>query len=106
MDTSITFSSIVSSLQTLVNTIALPFAIVIAGWKIVYLAIFPGMMGADPLNMMPEGYSLQWPHVWTRIKLQLSGFARGMAWIGGIWILFNFVIAVVAMMANALDGVL
>lgn len=100
------FSTMLDSITTLVNTVFLPIAIVIAGWKIIYLAIFPGLMSADPFNQVPDGYSLQWDAIWTLIKYRLTGFFKGVLWIGGIWILFNLIISIVSVLAKNLDQVL
>lgn len=100
------FSNLVANLSDIVNLILLPIAIVAVGWKIIYLALFCGLMGTDPLNEVPDGYSLQWSAVWTLIRARLSNFARGLAWVGGIWILFNVIIAIVSMLAGSLDKIL
>lgn len=100
------FSTMLNSITTLANTVFLPIAIVIAGWKIIYLAIFPGLMSTDPFNQVPDGYSLQWDAIWTLIKYRLTGFFKGVLWIGGIWILFNLIISIVSVLAKNLDQVL
>ena len=43
--------------STIVNSIvdiALPVAIVILGWRVIYLAAMPILAGVDPLNMLDE----------------------------------------------------
>lgn len=99
------FSSMISTVTGLVNMF-LPIAILIAGWKIIYLLIFPGMLGSDPFNQVPDGYSLQWDAIWTLIKYRLTGFFKGLLWIGGIWLLFNGIVGFVSVLASNLAIVL
>lgn len=100
------FSTMLNNLTQLVNTVFLPIAIFLAGAKIIYLAIFPGIMGSDPFNQVPDGYSLQWDAIWTLIKQRLTGFFRGLMWIGGIWILFNLIVSIVGLLAGNLENVM
>lgn len=100
------FSSMLSTVTDLVNRVFLPIAIVVAGWKIIYLLIFPGLLGSDPFNQVPDGYSLQWDAIWTLVKYRLTGFFKGLLWIGGIWLLFNVVIGIVSILASNLALVL
>lgn len=99
------FSSMISTVTGLVNMF-LPIAILIAGWKIIYLLIFPGLLGSDPFNQVPDGYSLQWDAIWTLIKYRLTGFFKGLLWIGGIWLLFNGIVGFVSVLASNLAIVL
>lgn len=41
-----------SVLKVIVNGVLLPAAILVAAWKIIYIAIFPLMMRSDPLGMV------------------------------------------------------
>lgn len=100
------FATMLDNVTLLVNTVFLPIAIIIAGWKIIYLAIFPGLMSTDPFNQVPDGYSLQWDAIWTLIKYKLTGFFKGVLWIGGIWMLFNLIISIVSVLARNIDTVL
>ena len=100
------FSAMLDTGTNLVNRVFLPIAIVIAGWKIIYLLIFPGLLGSDPFNQVPDGYSLQWDAIWTLVKYHLTGFFKGLLWIGGIWLLFNVVIGIVSILASNLALVL
>lgn len=96
------FSSMLSTVTDLVNYVFLPIAIVAAGWKIIYLLIFPGLLGTDPFNQVPDGYSLQWDAIWTLVKYHLTGFFKGLLWIGGIWLLFNLIVGIVSVLASNL----
>lgn len=100
------FSSMLSTVTDLVNKVFLPIAIVAAGWKIIYLLIFPGLLGSDPFNQVPDGYSLQWDAIWTLVKYRLTGFFKGLLWIGGIWLLFNVIVGIVSILASNLALVL
>jgi hypothetical protein len=105
-DNAPTFSAMLSSVTDLVNHVFLPIAIVAAGWKIIYLVIFPGLLGIDPFNQVPDGYSLQWDAVWTLVKYHFTGFFKGLLWVGGICVMFNFVVSIVSVMAANLDDVM
>lgn len=100
------FSAMLSTVTDLVNKVFLPIAIVAAGWKIIYILIFPGLLGSDPFNQVPDGYSLQWDAIWTLVKYRLTGFFKGLLWIGGIWLLFNLIIGIVSILATNLALVL
>lgn len=39
-------------IKVIVNSVLLPSAILVAAWKIIYIAIFPLMMRSDPLGMV------------------------------------------------------
>ena len=41
-----------SVLKVIVNGVLLPAAILVAAWKVIYIAIFPLMMRSDPLGMV------------------------------------------------------
>lgn len=99
-----TFSAMLDTIRNLVNTVALPIAIVMAGWKIIYLAIFPGLLGSDPFNQVPDGYSLQWDAIITLIKYHLTGFFKGILYIACFWAGFNIIIGIVSVLAQGLDG--
>lgn len=98
------FSDMILTIRDLVNTVFLPIAIVVCGWKIIYLALFCGILGVDPFNEVPDTYSLQWDAIMTLIKQRLAGFFKGMLWIAGIFIVFNLVIAVVSILATQIDA--
>lgn len=106
------FATLVTGIQNVVNTVLIPLAILWAGWQIIYLAIFCGLIGADPLDMIPEGHrghggdDMSWPRVWQEIKLRLSGFARGLAWVAGIWVIFNAVLMIVSFLATQIDAII
>lgn len=44
----------IAMLRTLMNAIALPIAILLCIWRVVYLAAFPMMMNIDPLHMTEQ----------------------------------------------------
>ena len=89
------FATLVTGIQNVVNTVLIPLAILWAGWQIIYLAIFCGLIGAE-----------SWPRVWQEIKLRLSGFARGLAWVAGIWVIFNAVLMIVSFLATQIDAII
>lgn len=84
-----------------VNRVGIPLAILVSGWKIAYLAVVCGIMGIDPLSMMPDG-STNWQYVFTRIKLHLTGFVKGLAWISSIALIFNTILFIVQRIALGL----
>ena len=102
-DDTISFSTMTGILQTIVSVLLLPLGILIAASRIVYLAIFPGIMNIDPLEMM-EGPDFSAADVKGRIKGSFWGFAKGLAWVCGIWVIIQLCLTVVNMLASALDA--
>ena len=92
------FGAMVTMLQTLVTVLLLPLGILIAAWKIVYLAVFVGIMNIDPFDLGTSD------PVTVQIKNQFWGFAKGLAWVAGIWVVLQLALTVANMLASALDA--
>lgn len=104
------FGSMIESLSNIVNKLLLPIGILIAAWKIIYIVLVVGLLGVDPLEMMEAGEDstknisdLSSYNIMRMVRSQLKGFGYGLLWVGGVWILFQIIISVVAMFANAVS---
>lgn len=104
------FGSMIKSMQNIVNKLLLPIGIIIAAWKIIYIVLVVGLLGVDPLEMMEAGEDntknlgdLSSYNIMRMVKSQLKGFGYGLLWVGGVWILFQIIVSVVAMFANAVS---
>ena len=93
-------SNIMGTLSFLVSFIFLPLGILIAGSKIIYIAIFCGVFGTDPLGWA-DPHAIEAP--WSAVKDNLKGFLYGLFWVAGIWVVFQVILNVVALLANSLD---
>ena len=98
------FASIIDSLRTLVTVVLLPVGILIAGWRIAYLAVFCAMGGIDPLGLLNggDGGEIKTSDAVAEIKSHLTGFIKGLAWVGGIWIIFQFALGIAQLFASTL----
>lgn len=94
------FISMLSPVADFVNMVLLPIAIVAAGWRIIYFLIFPWLLGSDPFNQVPDGYSLQSDTILTLVKYYLPDFFKGLLWIGGIWLLFNVFLVIISILVR------
>lgn len=97
---SIGFSRIISALQAFATYIMLPLGVLIAAWRIIYLAAFCGIAGIDPLNIC-DGNVGKWSE---ELKASISGFVKGLCWIGGIFIIFQFALVCAAGLAGIMEG--
>ena len=95
-------SSAFGALQTLVTTLFLPLGIAWASWQIVYIAVVCGLIGIDPLNLI--GGNVDQDHVWAEVRKRFRNFGYGIAWVAGIWLLFEFVLFVVTKFANIIGN--
>lgn len=86
------------SLNKIATNFLLPVGIAWASWQIVYVAVVCGIIGIDPLNLV--GGDLDQDHVWAEVRNRFRNFAYGIAWVAGIWLLFEFVLFVVTKFAN------
>ena len=101
----VTFSSLLEQLRTIVTTLLLPLAVLICAWRIIYIAVFAGIMGIDPLNMVSDtdrDGQVSGSEVMQAIKAHLSGFFHGLMWIGGLFIIFQIAITLAALLARTL----
>lgn len=104
------FGMMIEALRDIVNNLLLPIGVLVAAWKIIYIALVVGLLGVDPLEMMEAGDDntknigdLSSYNIMRMVRSQLKGFAYGLLWVGGVWILFQIIISVVAMFANAVS---
>lgn len=109
-DDAVGFGAMIESLTNIVNKLLLPIGVLIAAWKIIYIVLVVGLLGIDPLEMMESGEDntknigdLSSYNIMRMVQSQLKGFAYGLLWVGGVWILFQIIVSVVAMFANAVS---
>lgn len=109
-DDAVGFGAMIESLTNIVNKILLPIGVLVAAWKIIYIVLVVGLLGIDPLEMMEAGEDntknigdLSSYNIMRMVQSQLKGFAYGLLWVGGVWILFQIIVSVVAMFANAVS---
>lgn len=110
-DDAVGFGMMIESLTNIVNKLLLPIGVLIAAWKIIYIVLVVGLLGIDPLEMMESGEDntknigdLSSYNIMRMVQSQLKGFAYGLLWVGGVWILFQIIVSVVAMFANAVSA--
>lgn len=110
-DDAVGFGVMIESLTNIVNKLLLPIGVLIAAWKIIYIVLVVGLLGIDPLEMMEAGEDntknigdLSSYNIMRMVQSQLKGFAYGLLWVGGVWILFQIIVSVVAMFANAVSA--
>ena len=109
-DDAVGFGAMIESLTNIVNKLLLPIGVLVAAWKIIYIVLVVGLLGIDPLEMMEYGEDntknigdLSSYNIMRMVQSQLKGFAYGLLWVGGVWILFQIIVSVVAMFANAVS---
>lgn len=109
-DNAVGFGAMIESLTNIVNKLLLPIGVLVAAWKIIYIVLVVGLLGIDPLEMMESGEDntknigdLSSYNIMRMVQSQLKGFAYGLLWVGGVWILFQIIVSVVAMFANAVS---
>lgn len=109
-DDAVGFGMMITSLTNIVNKLLLPIGVLVAAWKIIYIVLVVGLLGIDPLEMMEAGEDntknigdLSSYNIMRMVQSQLKGFAYGLLWVGGVWILFQIIVSVVAMFANAVS---
>lgn len=102
------FSSIIDSLNFLVTAVFLPLGILVSAWRIIYLVVFCGIGGIDPFDIMDldknEKSDVTASQVWTQVKVQFVSFAKGLAWVVGIWIIFQFALGVASIFVSTLES--
>lgn len=102
------FSDIITSLRFLVTAIGLPLGIVVSAWKIIYLVVFCGIGGFDPLGMLDSdknGMSdTSDENIWRQVKVHFLGFIYGVAWVVGIWVIFQFALGVASLFVQTLNS--
>ena len=110
-DDAVGFGAMIESLTNIVNKLLLPIGVLVAAWKIIYIVLVVGLLGIDPLEMMESGEDntknigdLSSYNIMRMVQSQLKGFAYGLLWVGGVWILFQIIVSVVAMFANAVSS--
>lgn len=97
------FVQLIGALQNILTTLLLPIAIVICAWKILYIAVVGGIMGMDPMNVISDqdnDGAISFADVKIALMAHVSGFLKGLMWIGGIFIIFQLVLSVAAMFAK------
>ena len=90
----------IERVNLVVTGLLLPVGIVWASWQIVYIALVCGLLGIDPLDLITKDDE---DKPWEAIKKRFSNFAIGLALVGGIWLIFELVLFVVANFVGALE---
>ena len=88
--------------------LGLPLGIVVSAWKIIYLVVFCGIGGFDPLGMLDSdknGMSdTSDENIWRQVKVHFLGFIYGVAWVVGIWVIFQFALGVASLFVQTLNS--
>jgi uncharacterized membrane protein len=96
---------LIGQIQKIITILILPLSMIIAAWRIIYIAVFGGMMGMDPLNQISDqdkDGQISSEEVVQAIKAHLSGFMHGLMWIGGLFIIFQIALTIAGYLAGAL----
>ena len=102
----VTFSNIIAQLQYVITVFFLPLGVMIAASKILYVALFGGLIGIDPLNLISDTNQdgqINTSEVWQTIKASFSGFVHGLCWVGGIFIIFQIALILAGTLAGQLE---
>lgn len=97
------FTNVLDYIQQLVTFVFLPVAIVLCAGKIIYAAIAGYIMGNDFLDKGQSWYGKDLvSNVDECVKNSLKGFAYGLAWVAGVWVIFTLVIQLTSMLVGTL----
>ena len=98
------FAGIITSIEWLVRMVLLPVGIILASGKLIYIAIVGGMFGVDPLHLIVDGDKEINSHdVTMALRDQLWGFAKGLAWVAGLFIIFEVALNIAAFFADQVE---
>lgn len=103
---SVSFNYMIKQLQYVTTVFLLPIAVIACAWKILYLALFGGLLGIDPLNQISDTNAdggINPEEVSGAIKGCLSGFVHGLCWVGGLFIIFQIAMLLASMLAAQLE---
>lgn len=90
------FQNAVKALQSIVTLLLLPVAIILVAWKMVYIAVFGGILGMDPMNLITDtdkDGEIGLADVKVSLLNHASGFVKGLCWVGGLFIIFQVVLS-------------
>lgn len=93
-------STAMGNINKIVSGLLLPIGIAWASWQIIYIALVCGVIGIDPLNLL--GGSLDQDVIWAEVRKRFKNFAFGIAWVAGIWIVFELVLFLVSNLVGVL----
>lgn len=97
------FQNGVKALQAITTALLLPIAVVIVAWKMVYIAVFGGILGMDPMNMITDtdkDGQIGLADVKVSLIAHAGGFVKGLAWVGGVFVVFQVVLGLAATFAG------
>ncbi|RAP50745.1 MAG: hypothetical protein BZ138_06405 [Methanosphaera sp. rholeuAM270] len=102
----ISTSKLFSTLRWITTAVLLPLGIIIASFKIVYIAIVGGMFGMDPLGFIKGQSSdeVSGEDVSNALKEHFWGFAKGLAWVAGLFIVFQLALSFAVMLADSFEN--
>lgn len=94
------FDKVFARLNDVMTYLLLPVGIAWASWQIVYIAVVCGVIGIDPLNLL--GGDLDQDRVWQEVRGRFRNFGYGIAWVAGIWLLFELVLFLVSQLTGVI----
>ena len=96
-------TNVLDYVQRLVTFVFLPIAIVLCAGKIIYAAVAGYIMGNDILNVSQKWYGEDVvSNASECVKKSLKGFAYGLAWVAGVWVLMTLIIQITSMLVGTI----
>ena len=97
-------SSFMQRLDGIVTHFLMPVAVAWASWQLVYVALVCGLMGIDPLHVVNKNGDLTNVDVWQEVRNRFKNFAYGLAWIAGVWLIFEASVFLVSNLVGILEA--
>lgn len=88
-------------IQNFIRYLFLPIGIAWASWQIIYIALVCGVIGIDPLNLL--GGNLDQDRIWLEVRNRFRNFAKGLAWVAGVWMMFEAVLFLVSNLVGVIE---
>ena len=98
-------TNVLDYIQRLVTFVFLPIAIVLCAGKIIYAAVAGYIMGNDVLGVWNKWYGdgeYSPDKAPLAVKKSLKGFAYGLAWVAGVWVLMTLIIQITSMLVGTI----
>lgn len=97
-------SSFMQRLDGIVTHFLMPVAVAWASWQLVYVALVCGLIGIDPLHVVNKKGDLTNVDVWQEVRNRFKNFAYGLAWIAGVWLIFEASVFLVSNLVGILEA--
>lgn len=97
-------SNFMQRLDGIVTNFLMPVAVAWASWQLVYVALVCGLMGMDPLHVVNKQGDLTNVDVWHEVRNRFKNFAYGLAWIAGVWLIFEGCVFLVSNLVGILEA--